>query len=77
MKSKIVKKKDLDILIESTLKNVGIETKKVVVESKKPLVKKSVEKTLVKESEDKSILNENVQKELEQFRKLTNYTYKK
>jgi len=60
--SKIVKKKDLDVLIESTLKKAGIETpkKKVVTESK---VKAEV-------------LTEDFKKELAQFNKLTNFKYK-
>ena len=37
--SKIVKKKQLDVLIESTLKEAGIETKKVA--PKKEVVKES------------------------------------
>jgi len=70
--SKIVKKKDLDVLIESTLKKAGIETpvkKKVVVESP---VKKEV---IVESTEKKSLLNEDFKKELAQFNKLTNYKY--
>ena len=69
--SKIVKKKDLDVLIESTLKKAGIETKEVVTESKKV----KPEPKVIKEDkvEDKSLINE----ELMRFNKLTNYTYKK
>lgn len=64
--SKIVKKKDLDVLIESTLKKAGVEPtkKKVVTESKE---KKEVI------SESKELINE----ELARFNKLSNYTYKK
>ncbi len=75
MKSKIVKKKDLDVLIESTLNKAGIskevKTKKIVTESKKTeLTKKNVTEN---KEEDKSLINE----ELIRFNKLTNYTYKK
>lgn len=69
--SKIVKKKDLDVLIESTLKKAGIDTKEVVVESRKV----KTEPKVIKEDkfEDKFLINE----ELMRFNKLTNYTYKK
>ena len=67
--SKIVKKKDLDVLIESTIKKAGItksETNKVVTESVTP--KKVV-------SEPKELINEDFKKELEKFNKLTNFKY--
>jgi len=71
--SKIVKKKDLDVLIESTLKKAGIETKEVVTESKKIVSKSKKEVIVENNTEDKSLINE----ELVRFNKLTNYTYKK
>lgn len=71
--SKIVKKKDLDVLIESTLKKAGIETKEVVTESKKIVSKPKKEVIVENNTEDKSLINE----ELARFNKLTNYTYKK
>ena len=68
--SKIVKKKDLDVLIESTLKKAGIETteKKVVTESKET-------KEVIAES--KELINEELKNDLARFNKLSNYTYKK
>ena len=72
--SKIVKKKDLDVLIESTLKKAGIETpkKKVVTESK---VKAEVLTESPKET-PKEVISEDFKKELAQFNKLTNFKYK-
>ena len=69
--SKIVKKKDLDVLIESTLKKAGIEStkKKVVTESKKQT------KEVIAES--KELINEELKNDLARFNKLSNYTYKK
>jgi hypothetical protein len=73
--SKIVKKADLDVLIESTIKTAGIEVpkkKKIVTESK--VVKKETPKTeVIKES--KEYINENIQNELNRFNKLTNFKY--
>jgi len=69
--SKIVKKKDLDVLIESTLEKAGItksEPKKVVTES--------VETNKVI-TESKELINEDLKKDLARFNKLSNYTYKK
>ena len=68
--SKIVKKKDLDVLIESTLKKAGIETteKKVVTESEE-------KKEVIAES--KELINEELKNDLARFNKLSNYTYKK
>lgn len=70
--SKIVKKKDLDVLIESTLKKAGIETP-----AKKKVVKESSEKKeIITESTDKRVvLNEDFKNELAKFNKLTNYKY--
>jgi len=67
--SKIVKKKDLDVLIESTLKTAGIEVpkKKVVTEAK-------VEPKEVI-SESKEVISEDFKRELAKFNKLTNYNY--
>ena len=69
--SKIVKKKDLDVLIESTLEKAGItksEPKKVVTESVET-------KEVI--SESKELINEDLKKDLARFNKLSNYTYKK
>ena len=69
--SKIVKKKDLDVLIESTLKKAGItksETK-VVTESKKET------KEVIAKS--KELISEELKNDLARFNKLSNYTYKK
>lgn len=69
--SKIVKKKDLDVLIESTLEKAGItksEPKKVVTESVET-------KEVI--SESKEVINEDLQRDLARFNKLSNYTYKK
>jgi len=77
--SKIVKKKELDTLIESTLKKAGIEIPKKetpIVESKEEKKVVTEEKKVVTESsEKKSLLNEDFKKELAQFNKLTNYKY--
>jgi hypothetical protein len=65
--SKIVKKADLDVLIESTLKKAGIvkvEPKEVVTESK-----------VVVEEPKKEVINEDFKKELEKFNKLTNFKH--
>ena len=64
--SKIVKKKQLDFLIESTLKEVGIEPKKV----KNKVVKEA------KEEPKKEVLSEDFKRELEKFNKLTSFNYK-
>lgn len=73
--SKIVKKADLDVLIESTLKTAGIEVpkkKKIVTESK--VVKKETPKVeVIKES--KELINEDLKREMERFNKLTNFKY--
>lgn len=64
--SKIVKKKDLDVLIESTLKKAGIvksEPKKVVTES------------VVIEKPKKELINEDLQRELDLFKKLSNFKH--
>jgi hypothetical protein len=68
--SKIVKKKDLDVLIESTLKKAGITKSepKVVAESVKT-------KEVITES--KELINEDLKRDLDRFNKLSNYTYKK
>ena len=69
--SKIVKKKDLDVLIESTLEKAGItksETK-VVTESKKET------KEVIAKS--KELISEELKNDLARFNKLSNYTYKK
>jgi hypothetical protein len=69
--SKIVKKKDLDVLIESTLEKAGItksEPKKVVTESVET-------KEVI--SESKELINEDLKRDLARFNKLSNYTYKK
>ena len=70
--SKIVKKKDLDVLIESTLEKAGI-TKS---EPKKEVVTESVETKEVI-SESKELINEDLKRDLARFNKLSNYTYKK
>jgi hypothetical protein len=71
--SKIVKKKDLDVLIESTLEKAGLPIKsektKVVAESVK------TKKEIITES--KEVINEDLQRDLARFNKLSNYTYKK
>jgi hypothetical protein len=68
--SKIVKKKDLDVLIESTLEKAGI------TKSETKVVTESVEtKEVITES--KELINEDLKKDLARFNKLSNYTYKK
>jgi len=72
--SKIVKKKDLDVLIEGTLKKAGFESPKkeeIVVESPKK------EEIIVESTEKKELISEDFKKELANFNKLTNYSYKK
>lgn len=71
--SKIVKKKDLDVLIESTLEKAGLSVKS---ETKEEVVTESVE---IKEviTESKELINEDLKKDLARFNKLSNYTYKK
>lgn len=73
--SKIVKKKDLDVLIENTMSKAGIiksEKTEVVNESK---VKET--EVITESTEEKPLINENVQKELDRFNRLSNYTFKK
>jgi hypothetical protein len=81
MKSKIVKKKDLDVLIENTMVKAGL--KESLVESTNSSEKKeeqvkeiSIEK-IVKESTttEKSLINEEFKSELEKFNKLSNFKY--
>jgi hypothetical protein len=72
--SKIVKKKDLDVLIESTLKKAGIETPKAEV--KKVVTETTVKAEVIKET-PKEVISEDFKRELANFNKLTNYTYKK
>jgi hypothetical protein len=72
---KIVKKKDLDILIENTMSKAGIKSVKktnIVTESK---VKKT--EVITESLEEKPLINESVQKELDNFNRLSNYTFKK
>lgn len=73
---KIVKKKDLDVLIESTMSKAGI--KKPIIKEEKDFVNefKPNEVTESKSSK-KSLINEDIQKELNNFNKLINYTFKK
>jgi hypothetical protein len=78
MKSKIVKKKDLDVLIESTMVKAGL--KESLVESKnsskKEQVKEISTKKIVKESTpEKPLINEEFKSELEMFNKLSNFKY--
>ena len=68
--SKIVKKKDLDVLIESTLKKAGIETSEKVVSESKEKNKEVI-------TESKELINEDLKNDLVRFNKLSNYTYKK
>lgn len=67
--SKIVKKKQLDVLIENTLKEAGIEPKKVekkvVKESKEPITETKTE-----------VISEDFKRELDKFNKLTSFNYK-
>lgn len=72
--SKIVKKKDLDVLIESTLEKAGISTKSET----KEVVTESVEtkEEVITESK-KELINEDLKRDLAKFNKLSNYTYKK
>jgi hypothetical protein len=74
--SKIIKKQDITVLIESTLKSAGIEPK---VDGEKEIVTESEVKEIVIENkkEEKTLINEDFQNEMERFKKLTNYTYKK
>jgi len=69
--SKIVKKADLDVLIESTLKQAGI-----VKESTEPKKEVIVETKIVTEPK-KEVISEDLKRELANFNKLTNYSYKK
>ena len=74
--SKIVKKRDLDVLIESNLKKAGIKKEVVTESTEKKIVEKPVKKEVVAEStEKKTILNEDFKNELAKFNKLTNYKY--
>ena len=78
MKSKIVKKKDLDVLIENTMVKAGL--KESLVESKNSSKKEQVEevstKKIVKEStSEKPLINEEFKSELEKFNKLSNFKY--
>ena len=79
--SKIIKKQDITVLIESTLKAAGIEPKKVEPKSeKKRVVKESTKKEEViveTKTEEKPLINEDFQLEMDRFKKLTNYTFKK
>lgn len=68
--SKIVKKKDLDVLIESTLKRVGIKPSEKVVSESKEKDKKVI-------TESKELINEDLKEDLARFNNLSNYTYKK
>lgn len=72
--SKIVKKKDLDVLIESTLEKAGISTKP---ENKKVVTESVETKEEVITESKKELINEDLQRDLAKFNKLSNYTYKK
>jgi len=69
--SKIVKKKDLDVLIESTMSKAGI---------KKPIIK---EEDFVNEFKPKEVTESTssekslIKEDLDTFNKLINYTFKK
>lgn len=69
--SKIVKKKDLDVLIESTLEKAGI------TKSEPNVVTESVETKEEIITESKELINEDLKRDLARFNKLSNYTYKK
>lgn len=84
--SKIVKKADLDVLIESTLKTAGIEVpkkKKIVTESKLvdhlEKVKKDTTRALEimdeSVSSKKPLINEDLKREMDRFNKLTNFKH--
>jgi len=70
--SKIVKKKDLDVLIESTLEKAGLSIKS---ENKKVVAESVETKEVITES--KELINEDLKRDLARFNKLSNYTYKK
>ena len=67
--SKIVKKKDLDVLIESTLEKAGIGKPKEVVTKSKKETKEVI-------TESKELINEDLKRDLERFNKLTSFNYK-
>ncbi|MFN7656441.1 MAG: hypothetical protein ACK5OW_01495 [bacterium] len=74
--SKIIKKQDITVLIESTLKSAGIEPK---FEGEKEVVSESKVEGVVTETkkEEKPLINEDFQNEMDRFKKLSNYTFKK
>lgn len=97
--SKIIKKQDITVLIESTLKEAGIDPNVVKkqltsVNGEEPTdeemanikgaiemdnQKKSNKKSIKKEStsSNKPLINEDFQKEMDRFKKLSHYTFKK
>jgi len=73
--SKIIKKQDITVLIENTLKSIGVEkTKKnnTVIESKE----ESKKDAIVESKNDKPLLNEGLVEEMNRFKKLTSFNYK-
>jgi hypothetical protein len=74
----IIKKKELDLMIENTLKSEGVlkETKKPTKKVVKEEVKKSPVKKVVKESTEDKIKNNLLKEELDKFNRIINHRIK-
>lgn len=70
--SKIITKKQLDLVVENTLFETGLKPKKTT-EIKKDPVNESVER-LVNETVKKDNITEDLTKEVENFKRFINYT---
>jgi hypothetical protein len=77
--SKIFKKRDLDLVIETTLKDVGMlteskeESTEEIIEEDTDVINESVE-TLVEEVNKENTITEGLLKEKENFQRFVNYT---
>lgn len=69
--SKIITKKDLDLVVESTLKEAGLVVKKPVKSSKNDIVQESVNGLV--ESMNKTVINEGLSNDMETFNRYINY----
>ena len=69
--SKIITKKDLDLVVESTLKEAGLVVETPTEEVKNDIVQESVNGLV--EAVNKSVINEELSKDMETFNRFINY----
>ncbi len=70
--STIIKRSDLDLVIENTLKEAGLVAENTTEEEETDIVNESVN-TLVDELNKENTITEGLSKELDEFKRFTNY----